>query len=191
MSFATTSVEGTHARRLGPKTRRAVLITHIASAGAWFGIDIAMAVVILTAMTSSNPTTRAVSWQALEVFAVWPLLVAGVLCLASGAVLGLGSKWGLIRYWWVAIKLVLNLILTALVLVALNPEVTRVADQARRWFAGETVTPQLGDLIYPPIVSPIALLIAMTLSVTKPWGRIRRNVIRPQSADAVVPLSRP
>jgi hypothetical protein len=33
----------------------------------------------------------------------------------------------------------------------------------------------VGNLIYPPIVSPLALLIAMTLSVVKPWGRVRRQ----------------
>lgn len=178
MSFAVTGAERARPRRLSSNTRRAVLIAHIASAGAWLGIDVAMAVVIFTAMATTDAATRAFSLQALEVFTVWPLLVAGVLCLVSGAVLGSGSKWGLIRYWWVAIKLALNLILTALVLIALNPEVTRMADQARRWVAGENVPLELGNLIYPPIVSPIALLIAMTLSVVKPWGRIRRSAVR-------------
>ncbi len=32
-------------------------------------------------------------------FAVWPLIATGLVCLASGGVLGLGTKWGLIRYW--------------------------------------------------------------------------------------------
>jgi hypothetical protein len=32
-------------------------------------------------------------------FAVWPLIATGLVCLASGVVLGLGTKWGLIRYW--------------------------------------------------------------------------------------------
>ena len=30
-------------------------------------------------------------------------------------------------------------------------------------------------LIFPPIVSPTALLMAMALAVFKPWGRIRRS----------------
>ena len=57
--------------------------------------------------------------------------------------------------------------------VALGPEVTRLTEQARRVAAGEPVPPDLHNLIYPPIVSPLALLIAMALSVVKPWGRIR------------------
>jgi hypothetical protein len=31
----------------------------------------------------------------------------------------------------------------------------------------------VGDLIFPAIVSPTALLVAMALAVFKPWGRIR------------------
>lgn len=44
--------------------------------------------------------------------------------------LGLGTKWGLVRYWWVAIKLALNAALVALVAFALRPGVTELAEQA-------------------------------------------------------------
>ncbi len=161
--------------RLGTKTRRGVLIAHIASAGAWLGIDVVMAVFIFTALLTDDAKVQALCYQALELFAVWPLLVTGLVCLVSGVILGLGSKWGLVRYWWVATKLALNLILTALVLVALRPEVIESAEQARRWVAGQPANLQVESLIYPPIVSPIALMIAMTLAVIKPWGRIRRR----------------
>ncbi|MGH4023258.1 MAG: DUF2269 family protein [Pseudonocardiaceae bacterium] len=162
-------------RRLGTRTRRGVVIVHIASAGAWLGIDVAMAVFIFTALFTHDPNIQALCYLALEMFAVWSLFVTGLICLVSGVVLGIGSKWGLVRYWWVAIKLALNVILTALVLVALRPEVAESADEARRWLAGETVDLAVQDLIYPPIVSPIALLIAMTLAVAKPWGQVRKS----------------
>lgn len=161
-------------RRLGPRTRRAVLITHIASAGTWLGLDVAMAVVVFTVLSTDDPATRVFGLQTLELITVWPLLVTGLVCLGSGIALGLGSKWGLVRYWWVAVKLGLNLLLTALVPVALAPEVTRLAQQAREAAAGNPVTFDLANMVYPPIVSPTLLLVAMTLSVVKPWGRIRR-----------------
>ncbi|HET9256949.1 MAG TPA: hypothetical protein VFO16_17375 [Pseudonocardiaceae bacterium] len=152
-----------------------MLIMHIASAGAWLGIDLVMAVFIGTALLTGDGNLRALCYQALELFAVWPLLVTGLVCLISGVILGLGSKWGLVRYWWVAAKLALNVILTGLVLIALRPQVIESAHQARRWIAGEPASLNIGDLIYPPIVSPAALMIAMALSVIKPWGRIRRR----------------
>jgi hypothetical protein len=160
--------------RLGARMHKGVLVVHIVSAGAWIGIDVVMGVVIFTALLAEDDDTKALCYRALELFAVWPLLTTGVVCLASGIVLGIGTKWGLVRYWWVAIKLALNIVLSALVLVALRPGVVEAAEQGRRFASGEPASLAVGDLIFPPIVSPTALLIAFVLAVFKPWGRIRR-----------------
>jgi hypothetical protein len=165
---------GTQKWRLGAKTRKGILVVHIASAGVWIGIDIVMGVLVFTALFG-NEVTRALCYRALELFAVWPLIATGLVSLASGIVLGLGTKWGLVRYWWVAIKLALNIILVALVPVALRPEVIEKAEQGRRFVVGEASSLAVGDLIFPPIVSPTLLLIAMVLAVFKPWGRIRER----------------
>jgi hypothetical protein len=108
--------------RLGARVRRSVLVVHLASAGAWLGIDVVMAVLVFTALGSDDDRTKALSFRALELVAVGPLLAAGLVCLLSGVLLGLGSRYGLVRYWWVAVKLVLNLVLTGLVLASLAPE---------------------------------------------------------------------
>jgi len=161
--------------RLGARTRKGVLVVHIVSAGVWIGIDVVMAVFIFTALLANDDNTKALCYRALELFAVWPLLTTGLVCLASGVVLGFGTKYGLVRYWWVAIKLVLNIVLTALVLVALRPEVSKAAEQGRQFAAGEPASLAVGNLIFPPIVSPSALLIAVVLAVFKPWGLIRKR----------------
>jgi hypothetical protein len=155
--------------------RKGVLVVHIVSAGAWIGIDVVMGVLVFTALLTDDDATRALCFRALELFAVWPLFTTGLVCLASGVVLGIGTKWGLLRYWWVAIKLALNIVLTTLVLVALRPGVMEAAEQGRRFAAGEAASLVVGDLIYPPIVSPSALLVAFVLAVFKPWGRIRKR----------------
>jgi hypothetical protein len=161
--------------RLGSRTRKGVLVLHIASAGAWLGVDVAMGVLIFTALASDDLATRALCYRALELVAVGPLLACGLLSLLTGVVLGLGSRYGLVRYWWVAVKLVLNLVLTALVLVALAPEVAAHADRARQFQAGLPVPLEVGQLIFPPVVSPAALLVAIVLAVFKPWGRTRQG----------------
>jgi hypothetical protein len=159
--------------RLGARARKSVLLVHIASAGAWLGIDVVMAVLVFTALFTDDDRTKALSFQALELVAVWPLLTMGMLCLLTGVLLGLGSRYGLVRYWWVAVKLTLNLVLSGLVLVALAPEVADAAERARQFDAGVAAPLGVGDLVFPPIVSPTALLVAMVLAVFKPWGRIR------------------
>ena len=161
--------------RLGARTRKGVLVVHIASAGAWIGIDVVMGVLVFTALGTGNDDIRALCYRALELFAVWSLLATGLICLASGVILGLGTKWGLVRYWWVAIKLILNILLSVLVVVALRPEVIEMAKQGRRFMAGEPASLAVGDLIFPPIVSPTLLLVATVLAVFKPWGRIGKH----------------
>src|ERR671921_1477658 len=145
--------------RLGARTRKGVLVVHIVSAGAWIGIDVVMAVFIFTALLSDDDNIKALCYRALELFAVWPLLTTGLVCLVSGVVLGLGTKYGLVRYWWVAIKLVLNIVLTALVLIALRPEVSKAAEQGWRFAAGEPASPVGGNLIFSPVVFPTPLLL--------------------------------
>lgn len=170
--------------RLGARTRKGIVTVHIASAGAWLGVDIAMAVVIFTAVFNRDSRTRALCYQVLQLFAVWPLFSAGIVCLASGVVLGLGSRYGLVRYWWVATKLALNILLTGLVPLALRPGLSGLSELGRDLAAGHLATASVGDMIYPPIVSPAALLIAMVLAVFKPWGRIRKRPTEPRAADS-------
>jgi hypothetical protein len=130
--------------RLGARTRKGFLVVHVVSTGAWIGIDVVMGVFVFTALLAEDDNTRALCYRALELFAVWPLFTTGLVCLASGVVLGLGTKYGLVRYWWVAIKLALNIVLTALVLVALRSGVTEAAEQGRRFAAGKAAS--LGGL---------------------------------------------
>ena len=139
------------------------------------GLDVALGVLVLTAATADDPGARVVSYQAINLIAVWPLLTVGLLSLASGVVLTWRSKYGLLRYWWVAIKLALNIALTALVPLALRPTVLDAVDRANEFSARGAGDLSVGNLIFPPLVSPAALLVAMVLSVFKPWGRIPRR----------------
>src|SRR5918996_4660605 len=146
------TLSGARPWRLGARTRKGVLIVHIVSAGVWIGIDVVMAVFIFTALLADDDNIKALCYRALELFAVWPLLTTGLVCLASGVVLGIGTKYGLVRYWWVAIKLVLNIVLTALVPIALRPEVSKAAEQGWRVAGGGRTAPRGGGLGFFPAV---------------------------------------
>lgn len=168
-------------RRLGPRWplsarwRRVVLLTHIVSAGVWIGLDVVMGILVATLLVSGDDATKAAAAQALELFAIVPMATVALLTLATGLVLGLATKYGLLRFWWVLVKLVLNIALAALVLVALRGGVHEVADAGRALAAGAVRDIATGDMVFPPIVSTSALLFAAVLSVFKPWGRISKN----------------
>ncbi len=159
--------------RLNRTGRRVALTAHVLAAGAWIGIDVVLGIFVFAAAVSDDTQLSARAYQTLELFAPWGLLTAGVLTLGTGVVLGLGTTYGLVRYWWVAAKLVMNLILVALVLTALRTAVADAGAYGRALETGLSPAPSVDNLVFPPIVSGAALVFATTLSVFKPWGRIR------------------
>ena len=62
----------------------------------------------------------------------WPLVIVGLVTLASGVLLGLGTKYGLVRYRWVLVKLVVNVVLVTLVVLVLWPGLTTLAMRVAR-----------------------------------------------------------
>ncbi|WP_433473943.1 hypothetical protein ACQPZP_34865 [Spirillospora sp. CA-142024] len=145
------------------------------SAGAWIGIDVMVAVLVLTGRFGTSDQVRGLAYQALATFVVWPMLTSGLICLVTGMLLGLGTRWGLLRYWWVATKLVLNLVLCTLILVLLQPGMGDVGDYGRTLASGAPEPDFISTLFFPPAVSLTALTFATVLGVAKPWGRIRNR----------------
>lgn len=159
--------------RLGRRWRRATLAVHVVTGGAWIGVDVVVAVLVLTGWFADDPATRGIAYQALATFVVWPMLVSGLLCLASGLVLGWSSTWGVLRYWWVVVKLGVTLLLCTLIVILLQPGMEQVRQHGQALQAGGESVQDVSALFFPPAVSLTLLSFATALAVFKPWGRIR------------------
>lgn len=139
------------------------------------GLDLGLLLLVLAGATADSGLVVAAAYTAvrLVVPVVVPVFAAGV--LLTGVLLGWGTRYGLVQWTWVLTKLVIGLVLTALVFAALVPDalgipvdLTGTAEQVR-----EAVGPEGRDLMFPPVVSFLALGFALVLSVFKPWGRTR------------------
>lgn len=168
---------GKRSFRLGGRARKSFLLAHIVGAALWFGIDIALGILVITALVTDDPQTAGIALQAVRLFAIWPMFGASLVTLATGIVLSVGSKYGLLRYWWVAVKLAVNVLMSTLIVIGLRPGVDAAAEAGRRLVAGDATAVPPGDLLYPVFVAPSLLLIAFLLSVLKPPARIRRRVM--------------
>jgi hypothetical protein len=157
--------------------RKFVLLSHVLSSVSWIGVDLVMGVLSFRGLTTDDPQTLATAYGGLAMFCVPLLLTLGLLSLGTGVVLGLGTRFGLLRHWWVVTKLVIALVLCALVLVALRPALVEAATQTA--VVDGTLADRLSvvrrDMIFPPIVSTSALLFASWLAVYKPWGLTPRG----------------
>lgn len=159
--------------RLTRTGRRTVLVLHVLCGVGWMGLDLGLVVLVVTAATSGTGPTVASAYTAvrLVVPVVVPVLATGM--LLTGLLLGWGTRWGLLRWTWVVVKLAIGLVLTGLVFVLLLPlvlglpvELGGSADQVR-----DAVGSAGRSLLFPPVVSFVALGVSLVLSVWKPWGR--------------------
>ena len=159
--------------RLSRNARRSVLVLHIACGVGWMGADVLLAILVLTGRLSDDGATAAAAYTAVRLVIPPAVPVLAVGMLLTGILLGLGTRWGLVQWWWVTVKLAIGVVLTLLVFVALVPGaldiptgLTGTADHVRATVgrAGE-------DLLFPPFVSFAALAFALVLSVVKPWQR--------------------
>lgn len=155
------------------RLRQAVLTLHIVAAGSWVGIDVLVAVLVGTGRLAPDAATRGLAYQALGTFVALPMLVTALVCLGSGLLLGWSSRWGVLRYWWVLVKLAVTVVLTLLILGVLAPGMPDVVEAGRVVSAGGPPAASLETLVYPPTVSLTTLGIATVLSVFRPWGKLR------------------
>jgi hypothetical protein len=166
--------------RLTPTGRKAVLVLHIAGGVGWMGLDAGLLILAATGLSTDTGLTAASCYTAIGLVVPPAVLTLSLIMLATGLILGLGTKWGLLRYWWALVKLALGLMLTGLVLFALMPATVALPEAVASAGdgSGAAVRAALGatpvQLIFPPVVSFLALGFALALSVFKPWGKVQK-----------------
>lgn len=161
--------------RLTPTWRKLILVLHVISGIGWMGVDIALLVLLLTARTSDDPALVASGFNAIRMIVPVAVPPLSLIILATGLLLGLGTPWGLLRHWWVLVKLILSLVMTVLVFVALVPGVNEINIMVASGSSADAIRASLGNLpiglLFPPVVSFLMLGTATVLSIFKPWGR--------------------
>ncbi|MFD5627569.1 DUF2269 family protein [Streptomyces sp. NPDC127072] len=157
--------------KLSRPARRANLVVHVAASACWLGLTLGLLALGITAATTGSAVSVEASVRAMKLFADWLLLPVALLTLLSGLVLSLGTPWGLARYRWVFTKFWLTLATITATLFALRPAVNSAVSAVA---AGDTL-PDVGDVLFGPIVSLSAYLFMTVISVVKPWGLTRRG----------------
>jgi hypothetical protein len=146
---------------LGRRTRLAVVTAHVLASVGWFGIAGTVAFFGYAAAATGDGALRDALHTAMRA-AIALSMPAGLLTAATGIVLSLGTRWGLIRYWWVILKQVI----TAAVIVT-DPLVLLPAISDS--LGGASPTAPFG-----PMTAHVVMLAAATvLSTVKPFGRRR------------------
>jgi hypothetical protein len=149
---------------LGPNARRALLTVHIIAGVGLLGDVGAVLAINVRAATTADPELAAAAYDLLSMFTLLFGIPLSMLALLSGTMLGLASKWGVVRYGWVLAKLVLLLGVIAVGAFVLGPG----TDAMRHGEGGAEAR-----LIAGAAYDVLALTAATGLSVFKPRRRSR------------------
>jgi len=146
---------------LSRRMRRTVLSLHIVGGVGLLGVCAVIVLAHVRALTLDDPQ------PAYELLVSTPLLgiPLSFLSVGTGIVLGLTSKWGVLRYGWVTTKLVLNVSVILVGALILGPQTAAMADDG----SGSEVA-----LIAGSAYDVAALLLATGLSVFKPRTGVRK-----------------
>lgn len=159
--------------RLRPAAYRAVRTAHIVVSGGWLGVGIGKLVLeILALTTGSAERASALFAAATEIGCAFPPMI--VATLLTGVALAVGTRWGLLRYYWVITKLGLSLavVVTAMALVDGWADQVWPFDRDRAGPLPGCAAGPLGLLTSLGGVYMAMLLVATVVSVYKPWGRV-------------------
>ena len=165
---------------LAPPWRKLLLTVHVATAVSVLGTDLVLLVLGISSVRGAAPRTI---YPAADLIATWLLAPLAVTALGTGVLLGLLTRWGLFRYWWVTIKLTLTAILTGVILFVLVPRLGAAADAATGPAAQTFTIAERLPLAVAPAAGVMLLILTVILAVYKPGWRLRVRTKRVQGKD--------
>jgi hypothetical protein len=156
---------------MSPGVRKLALTAHVTTSVGWLGAVAAFLALAIAGLAGAEQSTVRGAYLATDVL-TWAVIVP--LCLASlltGVVQSLGTPWGLVRHYWVLVKLVFTVVATALLLLHTQPidHLGDVAAGTGRF--GPDLAGLRVQLVADAAAAVLVLLGATVLAVYKPRGR--------------------
>lgn len=155
---------------MSPATRKFALTAHVASSVGWAGAVAVFFLLSIAGLASADERLVRSAYIAMDVATRLVIVPLAITSVITGIVSSLGTVWGLFRYWWVLIKLVVTCLSTLVLVVHLQP-ISRLS-------AASAANIPLGSELHNPQVMMVAasglalvVLLALTaLSIYKLKG---------------------
>lgn len=149
------------------------LTAHITFSAGWLGAIACFLGLAIAGLIGQDPQLVRSMYIAMEVIAWFVIIPFCISSLLTGLVQSLTTQWGLFKHYWILIKLILTVLATAVLMLHMQPieYLATVAEQ--RILNMDELRGLRVRLIADASVAIFVLLVAMALSVYKPFGRIQ------------------
>jgi len=150
--------------------RKLVLTTHIAVSVGWLGAVACSLALALAGLTSLDQQLVRAAYVAMGAVTSWITIPLSFASLGSGALQSWVTPWGLIRHYWILIKLLLTLFATVLLVVHAQPIRELASRDVLGTLSSGDLRPVRIHLVFDSAAALLTLLLATALSVYKPRG---------------------
>ena len=158
-----------------PRLRKVVLTVHVATSVGWLGAIAAYLALDLATVISQDVTTVRSAYVAMDLIVRWVIVPLALSTVLIGTINALGTSWGVLRHYWVLVKLVLTVVAT-LVLLQEAPVISYLASLA----ATGADPRNLSSTLAHSGGGSLVLLTTVALSMIKPRGLTRYGWRRQQ-----------
>jgi hypothetical protein len=153
-----------------PSARKVVLTAHITSSVGWLGVVLGFLALALTGLASRDERVVRGVYVSMHVMTWWAIVPLSSLSFATGLLASLGTPWGLVRHYWVLVKLGLTLITIPLLILHTRPIGWMAQAALRVTPIAEALMSLRAQLVFDAAAAAVVLLVATVLSVYKPRG---------------------
>jgi hypothetical protein len=153
--------------------RKFVLTVHITTSIGWFGAVAVFLALSITGIFDQDLQMVRASYLVMGLTTWYVIVPLALVSLLSGVVSSLGTRWGLFRYYWVLIKLVITILATLILSVHTQPIDLLTRTAAKMAVLSTNLYKTQMQMVIASGATLVVLLVLTVLSVYKPRGMTR------------------
>lgn len=165
--------------RLNQKTKNGLVAIHVISVASWIGGTLGMILLGIYLRSAASAEQLAYILGSMEVIDENLLKYPALLTLLTGVLLSIWTQWGLVKHYWVAIKLVLTVITIMLGILFLDDWTASLAvlidDLGFATLQNQTFQTTWLSIIMMACFNLLCLLLMVFITYYKPFGKSKKR----------------
>lgn len=155
---------------MSPGLRKVALTAHVTSSIGWFGAVAAFLALAIAGMTSQDRELVRAAYLVMGLTTWFVIVPLALVSLFTGVISSLGTRWGLFRYYWVLMKLVITVLATLVLLIHTQPIDLLAGAAAKTAVLDADLHGAQLQMVVASSLALVVLLVLTVLSVYKPRG---------------------
>jgi uncharacterized membrane protein len=167
------------AYRLSQKKKNLLVAIHVISVASWIGGTLGMLLLGIYLHNADNAEQLTYTLASMEVIDENLLKYPALLTLLTGILLSVWTQWGLVKHYWVTIKLATTIITIMIGILFLNKWTASLADMIEDMGFASLQTEGFQstwlDMVTTSSFNLLCLFLMVFITYYKPFGKIKKR----------------